>query len=98
MQIVLVNGGIFFVNDFSCVQNDAAVNGAVIDELIERLLWFVLVVQFQSTDLGSTLFRQINDCARAPHDGCWKYLGHMSVNPMRKRSTLVPIFDSDLSA
>lgn len=67
MQIVLMNRGIFLINDFSCVQHNAAVNRAVADKLIERLFGFVLPVHFQAADFGSKFLRQFHDWTGASH-------------------------------
>jgi len=44
MEIVPLNRRVFLINNFSSVQDDAAVHCTVIDELLKRLLRFFLVV------------------------------------------------------
>ena len=52
MQIVRLDRGIFFIDNFAGVQNDATVDRAVIDELIKRLPFVFVLFQFQTADLG----------------------------------------------
>jgi len=63
VQVVRLDGRVFFVNDFAGVHDETSVNRAIVDQLVERLFRSVRLLQFQSTDLRPNLHRQIENCA-----------------------------------
>src|SRR5450432_1005808 len=98
MEIALVHRRILLVNHLPVVEDDAAIDRAIIDELTKCLARPVVLLQLELADLRPERLRQLQHRSVAPHHGGRKDLRRMEINPVGQRTSLIPIRDRHLPA